>query len=81
MDWRKGIVFLIGSLLLISTTVAPATPPEWVARLAPEIIKRAHKYHGILVSYEDSKGHFFLRDGVRCKLITNDFLREDNNDF
>ena len=77
MDWRKGIVFLIGSLLLISTTVAPATPPEWVARLAPEIIKRAHKYHGINESVMDSEGRlYFWRDGKRCNLFTEGFLNE-----
>jgi hypothetical protein len=73
-DVMKTVIAAIALALLITTNVAPATPPEWIARLAPEIIKQAHKYHGILVSYEDSKGHFFVRDAVRCELFTEAFL-------
>ncbi len=77
----KTVITAIALALLITTDVAPATPPEWIARLAPEIIKQAHKYHGILVSHEDSKGHFFVRDGIRCKLFTEAFLMDNANSF
>lgn len=77
----KATITAIALILTAASDLSSSAYPDLICRVAPEIIKRAHKYHGILVSYEDSKGHFFLRDGVRCKLITNDFLREDNNDF
>jgi len=61
-------------VLLSATTLEPATQPDYIARLAPEIVARAHRFHGILVSYEDSEGAYFVRDGVRCRLFTEAFL-------
>ena len=67
-------------LLILALPVASHQEPEegeMIARVAPEIIKRAHRYHGIQVSVMDSKGRFyFWRDGKRCKLFTEDFLKE-----
>lgn len=37
----KRLIISAVLTLLISASVDPAAPPEWTARLAPEIIKRA----------------------------------------
>lgn len=51
---------------------------ELICRVAPDIIKRAHRYHGIDTSVMDSEGRlYFWRDGERCSLFTNDFLAKD----
>lgn len=71
---HKALIAATVLTLLISASVDPATPPEGTARLAPDIIKQAHRYHGILISEEDAKGYFFVRDGVRCRLLTDAFL-------
>lgn len=72
---NKVLIAAIVLTLLIASSVDPAAPPEGIARLAPEIIKRAHRYHGISISEEDVRGNcYFYRDGVRCKLLTDAFL-------
>jgi hypothetical protein len=35
----------------------------------------AHRYHGILLSYEDETGSYFMRDGQRCRLYSNAFKK------
>jgi hypothetical protein len=70
----KRVVAALVLIFLAASNVDPALPPEGTARLAPDIIKRAHRYHGILVSEEDVRGHFFIRDGVRCRLLSDTFL-------
>ena len=72
---NKTLIAAIVLTLFIASNVDPATPPEWTARLAPDIIKQAHRYHGILISEQDVRGNcWFYRDGVRCKLLTDAFL-------
>ena len=70
----KKLITALVLILLLASTVDTATPPDWTARLAPGIIEAAHRYHGILISEEDAKGHFFIRDGVRCRLLSDAFL-------
>ena len=70
----KKLIIAFVLILLLASTVDTAAPPDWTARLAPHIIKQAHRYHGILISEEDAKGHFFVRDGVRCRLLSDAFL-------
>jgi len=36
--------------------------------VAPEWVKKAHKRHGIAMSYEERGKHYFYRNGERCKL-------------
>lgn len=43
--------------------------------VAMEIVREAHHYHGILNSYKDETGAWFMRDGQRLKLFTNGFLK------
>jgi len=38
-------------------------------------VKAAHRYHGILLSYEDETGFYFYRNKKRCKLFTSAFLK------
>ena len=33
-------------------------------------------YHGILYSYEDETGEYFIRGGKRCRLFTNAFMKK-----
>jgi hypothetical protein len=71
----KKLITAFALILLLSSTVDTATPPDGTARLAPEIIEAAHRYHGILVSEQDLRGNcYFYRGGVRCKLLSEAFL-------
>jgi len=36
----------------------------------------ARAYHGLLISYEDETGEYFLRNGKRCRLFTDAFLKK-----
>lgn len=71
----KALIISCALMLLAASGVDPAVPPEGTARLAPDIIKQAHRYHGILVSEQDVRGNcWFYRDGVRCRLLSEAFL-------
>ena len=49
---------------------------DLIARVAPDIIKQAHRYHGIDTSIMDSDGRlYFYRGGKKCKLFTEGFLK------
>ena len=70
-------VILVFALILALTVTSHQEPEEaeLIARVAPDIIKRAHRYHGIGESIMDSNGRlYFWRDGKRCQLFSNDFL-------
>ena len=61
-------------LWLALTFGRPEGTAQAPAGVCPPIIKAAHRYHGILVSYEDASGDFFIRNGRRCRLFTQGFL-------
>lgn len=76
----KTIILAIALIL-----ATPATSQQvqdnggLIARVAPDIIKKAHRYHGISESIMGSEGRlYFWRDGKKCKLFTNDFLDKEN---
>ena len=43
--------------------------------IARDIVKTAHSYHGILISYEDDTGCYFIRKNQKCKLFTSAFIK------
>ena len=71
------ILILILFLLALPVTSQPEPEEsELICRVAPDIIKRAHKYHGIDTSIMVDGKLYFWRDGKRCKLFTEGFLNE-----
>ena len=52
-----------------------------LARVAPEMVKAAHQYHGIRLSigYPDGSTWFY-RKGEWCRLYTKSFLRQWRKD-
>ena len=76
------ILIIIFILILPVTFFQEPEEGDLICRVAPDIIKRAHEFHGldngVDASVMDSEGRlYFWRDGKRCKLFTNDFLREE----
>ena len=73
----KGIIFFLSLITLTSCTSQEDYKPSWwIAEPAPEIIKDAHKYHGILISEQDEDCEpFFYRNGEKCKLFTENFMQ------
>lgn len=73
----KILLVLTLIIILLSTFEIEAgiENSEYIARVAPEIIKWAHKYHSINFAKEDKNHHwFFIRDDKHCSLFTKDFL-------
>lgn len=63
---------------ILALPVASHQEPEeadLIARVAPGIIKRAHKYHGIDESVMYDGRLCFWREGKRCRLFTEGFLK------
>ena len=74
---KATILTLLLILALPVTSHQEPEEAELICRVAPDIIKRAHRYHGILYSEQGQDGQWvFVRDGWRCKLFTEDFLKE-----
>ncbi|MFH1480762.1 MAG: hypothetical protein ABIG67_05815 [Pseudomonadota bacterium] len=71
-------------VLIITVLIAMPVAWFWPSRVvvacpgvvAPEIIKQAHRYHGILYSEADEYGYrYFWRDGRKCRLLSKRFLK------
>lgn len=77
----KTILTAIALILIAVSDLSSSDYPDLIARVAPDIIKLAHRYHGIDASIMDEEGRlYFWRDGKRCKLFTNNFLRETSRE-
>lgn len=76
----KAILAAIALVLMATGDLSSSDYPELIARVAPDIIKKAHRYHGIDTSIMDDGRLYFWRDGKKCKLFTNDFLRETSRE-
>jgi len=63
-------------LLLLSLLFSSGKVQSNIGGIAPDIVKRAHMYHGILVSHCDIYGYrYFYRNGKKCRLFTKSFLK------
>jgi len=78
---RLPITLILIIAVLIAMPIAWFWPTRVVVAgpgaVAPEIIKRAHQYHGVLYSEADQFGYrFFWRNGQQCRLFSKRFLRK-----
>jgi hypothetical protein len=76
---RIRFYILIGSCLLALPIIANKPEPTYLAEPAPRIIHRAHLYHGIQFSTlnHETGERYFYRDGKKCQLLTEAFLRSE----
>ena len=77
---RVGVVIVLIIVVLTAMPIAWFWPTRVVVAgpgaVAPEIIKQAHQYHGVLYSEADQFGYrYFWREGRKCRLLSKRFLR------
>jgi len=63
--------------VVVSVVTALASPVEPMDHGVSPKVRAAMKYHGILFSSRDelTKKCWFVRDGKRCRLFTESFLK------
>ena len=66
--------------VVVSIVTALASPAEPRDHSVSPKVRAAMKYHGILFSSRDelTKKSWFIRDGKRCRLFTEAFLKNYN---
>ena len=79
MKYKLAVLFLIFLLILLFLWLQVRLEEQadacvGSAIVAPKIFSQAHRYHGISFSQKGRKGWFFVRDGKRCKLFTQQCL-------
>jgi len=59
--------------ILITLPFSDPQAMEGVCGVADRKVKAAHEYHGIIHSFQDEDGDYFMRNGQKCNLYTTAF--------
>lgn len=78
--WLKAWIDTVGAIAFCLMMLFEPVPGEVVTKcegagIAPQMVRQAHRYHGILHSEVDEFGYrYFYRKGKKCRLFNKSFL-------
>ncbi len=72
----KELILFCYAVATVFITDPVAIPSGPCGVVTDKKVSVAHDYLGILSSYKDESGEYFMRGGERCKLFTDAFMKE-----
>jgi hypothetical protein len=74
LKWFPVMILVLSVTMLLCLR---GQPTVLLYEPAPRLVHEAHRYHGINFSTLDHETgeRYFMRDGKRCQLFTEDFMR------